>query len=85
MKFWNYLETLVAENEINIDRPKGTRHPRVESIEYPLDYGFLENTASNDRDGIDIWVGSKINPKVEGIIATVDLLKKDSEIKILYG
>jgi inorganic pyrophosphatase len=27
-KFWEYLNRLVKENEIIIDRPKGTKHPR---------------------------------------------------------
>ena len=25
--FWEYLEKIVHENEIIIDRPKGTKHP----------------------------------------------------------
>ena len=37
-----------------------------------------------DGGGIDIWMGTE-ERKVVGIICTVDLLKRDSEIKILIG
>ncbi len=86
MTYWNYLEKLVAESTIKIDRPKGSRHPRNNAVIYPFDYGYLDETKADDGDGIDIWVGSKPEPKkVEGVITTVDLAKRDVEIKILYG
>jgi len=37
-----------------------------------------------DGSGIDVWVGSN-GKKVDSIMCIVDLLKKDSEIKILIG
>ena len=85
MTYWNHLEKLVTDSKITIDRPKGSKHPRNPDVSYPMDYGFLEETSANDGDGIDIWIGSKSLPKVEGIITTIDLLKRDAEIKILYG
>jgi inorganic pyrophosphatase len=84
--YWNHLETLVADSKINIDRPKGSRHPKNAEVIYSLDYGELIGTTGGDGDGIDIWIGSKPDPKrVEGVITTVDLWKRDAEIKILYG
>lgn len=38
-----------------------------------------------DGHGIDVWRGSSPNDKIDAIICTVDLRKKDSEIKILIG
>ena len=38
-----------------------------------------------DNNGIDIYVGSKKDKIADCIICTVDLLKNDSEIKILFG
>lgn len=38
-----------------------------------------------DGNGIDIWVGSQKNRNLDTILCIVDRLKKDSEIKILYG
>lgn len=83
--FWNSIQTLVNESEIIIDRPKGSVHPRYSDFIYNVDYGYLKNTSSMDGSGIDVWVGTEKNKKVDAIICTVDLLKRDSEIKILIG
>lgn len=84
-KFWNALDRLVAESEIIIDRPKGTVHPNYLDFVYPIDYGYLKNTTSMDNAGIDVWVGSDSSQTIDAIMCTVDLLKRDSEIKILIG
>jgi inorganic pyrophosphatase len=52
---------------------------------YPLDYGYLGGTRAADGDGIDVWLGSLPKPQVSGLICSIDLLKKDAEIKILLG
>jgi len=83
-EFWFNLEKLVSESKIVIDRPKGSHHPKYTDCIYPLDYGYLENTRSMDGGGIDVWKGSDGN-YLDAIICTVDLLKRDSEIKILIG
>ena len=84
-EFWEFLEKLVSESEIIIDRPKGSCHPKFKDYPYPLDYGYLKNTSSMDGQGIDVWVGSDPHRKIDAIMCTVDVLKKDSEIKILIG
>ena len=83
-EFWNALEALVNKSEIVIDRPKGSAHPRFPNFIYKIDYGYLKNTASMDGAGIDVWVGSG-DKKVDAIMCIVDLMKRDSEIKILIG
>ena len=82
--FWNALDELVNTSEIVIDRPKGSAHPAFPDFIYRVDYGYLKNTASMDGAGIDIWVGSG-DKKIDAIMCTVDLMKRDSEIKILIG
>lgn len=82
--FWQALDKLVAESKIVIDRPKGSRHPKYLDCVYPVDYGYLEGTSSMDGGGIDVWKGTD-GDYIDAIICTVDLLKKDSEIKILIG
>ena len=84
-EFWQAIDTLVATGKIIIDRAKGSTHPRFSNLQYPLDYGYIENTTSMDGDGIDVWRGSLPEDKVNAIICTVDLMKKDSEIKLLIG
>lgn len=83
-QFWSALDTLVRQSEIVIDRPRGSAHPRYPDFVYPVDYGYLKSTASMDGGGIDVWLGTG-DGGVNAVICTVDLLKKDSEIKILIG
>ncbi|MEH1922198.1 hypothetical protein [Nostoc sp.] len=83
--FWFKLDQLVAISNVKIDRPKGTSHPRYPSFIYPLDYGYLENTRSGDGADIDVWIGSLSRKKVTAVICSVDLEKRDTEIKILLG
>ena len=83
--FWDMLDKMVQKYEIKIDRPKGSLHPKYKDYIYPLDYGYLEGTVSSDGAGIDIWVGTSPEKNVTGIISSVDFIKGDSEIKILYA
>jgi inorganic pyrophosphatase len=83
--FWKAVDDLVFDSQVIIDRPKGTYHPRFPTIVYPVDYGYLENTTSPDGNGIDIWQGTASFMKTDAIICTIDLIKKDSEIKLLMG
>jgi inorganic pyrophosphatase len=84
-RFWQALDRLAAEHELVIDRPKGSRHPRYPEMAYPLDYGYLAGTQAADGDGVDVWVGSLPEQAVTAIVCTVDMLKRDAEIKILLG
>ena len=82
--FWETLDSLVNNSEIVIDRPKGTAHPKYPNLIYKVDYGYLKNTSSMDGAGIDVWVGSG-EKRIDAIMCIVDLMKRDSEIKILIG
>jgi inorganic pyrophosphatase len=83
--FWDYLEKIIKENGIVIDRPKGTKHPKYNNMVYEVDYGYIKNTKSMDNGGIDVFVGSGNKKYIDTIFCVIDLLKKDSEIKILIG
>jgi len=83
--YWRAIDTLVKESELVIDRKRGGAHPRYPDFIYPVDYGYLKNTTSMDGGGIDVWRGTDPAQAVDAIICTVDLMKRDSEIKILIG
>ncbi len=88
--FWTHLDRLLADSALVIDRPRGSAHPRYPQRIYPLDYGYLDGTTAGDGAGIDVWVGSEPGtpgsaPRVGAILCTVDLLKRDVEIKLLIG
>jgi inorganic pyrophosphatase len=84
-RFWALLDELVASSEVVIDRPGGSAHPRVPSIVYPFDYGYLANTVGGDGDGVDAWRGSLPETRVTGVIATVSVPQRDAEVKVLIG
>jgi inorganic pyrophosphatase len=83
--FWTSLDALIQSSEIVIDRPKGSAHPRYASMLYPLDYGYLKGTCSGDGMEIDLWRGSLPAPSLDALVCTVDLLKRDVEVKLLLG
>ncbi len=83
--FWTHLDQLASTCRIVIDRPKGSTHPRYPAMIYPLDYGYLDGTTAGDGAGIDVWVGSVKADRPNAILCTIDLWKRDAEIKILIG
>jgi inorganic pyrophosphatase len=83
--FWAALDELVASCRIVIDRPRGTSHPRYPELIYPLSYGYLDGTHAIDAGGIDVWRGSSSSTNVDAVLCTVDLAKRDAEIKVLIG
>jgi inorganic pyrophosphatase len=83
--FWTALDTLVAGSHIVIDRPQGSAHPRYPDLIYPRAYGYLDGTRAADGGGIDVWLGSGSTNAVDAIVCTIDLVKRDSEIKVLIG
>mgnify|MGYP007062356602 FL=1 len=85
IEFWNALDCLMQQSEVIIDRPKGTVHPKYPDFLYEVDYGYLRDTVSMDGNEIDVWRGTHKEQRIDAIICTIDLMKKDSEIKILIG
>jgi inorganic pyrophosphatase len=83
--FWSLLDQLVATSRVVVDRPGGKPHPRYPDLVYPLDYGYLEGTTSGDGDGIDIWLGASGAHTLSAVLMTVDLEKRDAELKLLLG
>jgi inorganic pyrophosphatase len=83
--FWASLDRLVANNRLVIDRPAGSHHPRYPEVIYPLDYGYLEGTTAGDGAGIDAWQGASGASTLDSVILTVDLSKRDLEVKLLLG
>jgi inorganic pyrophosphatase len=83
-EFWDKIDAFIERTDIVIEHPKGSKHLRFDFV-YPLDYGYLKDTASPDGGGIDVWLGSGPVKFCDAVICTVDALKKDSEIKLLIG
>ena len=88
-EFWEYLDQLVTHHTLVIDRPRGSHHPRYAELVYPLDYGYLAGTTTVDGAGLDVFLGFQAGPQPEktldALALTVDLEKRDVEIKLLLG
>ena len=83
--FWAKVDSLVEGASVVVDRPKGSVHPQIPTLIYPLDYGFLSGTTSGDGHGVDVWIGSLKGRRVTRVVCTVDLSKCDAEVKILLN
>jgi inorganic pyrophosphatase len=83
--FWTTLDAFVATSRLVIDRPKGSRHPRLTAAIYPLDYGYLEGTTAGDGEGIDVFVGAIRPARLGAVVCTADGGKRDAELKLLLG
>ena len=84
MNYWIALEELIKNEGYTIDRKKGTKHPKYEGFIYKVDYGFIQNSTSMDGSGIDVFVGTLQEDVINGIFCTIDKMKNDSEIKVVY-
>lgn len=83
--FWQKLDTLYLSSQLVIDRPKNTCHYKYSNLVYPVDYGYLNDTLGSDNAPIDVFKGSLNSTKVDAIVVTADILKKDCETKLLIG
>ena len=82
--FWDAADALLAAHAVVIDRPKGFAHPRYPQAIYPVDYGYLEGTVTMDGGGIDVWRGTG-DTGLDAMLVTADLLKNDTEAKLLVN
>jgi inorganic pyrophosphatase len=83
--FWTDLDALVAGHGYVVERPMNSRHHRSPQSIYPLDYGYLEGTRTNDGAAVDVWFGSLDHRRIVGVVCTVDRVKNDVETKLLLG
>lgn len=83
--FWLRLKSIVATSKIIIDRPRNSPHPKFPDFIYPVDYGYLKGTSSSDGSETDIWIGTSDIKEINGILCTIDPIKKDLEIKVVFA
>jgi len=84
-RFWATLDAFIATSKLVIDRPKGSRHPRLADAIYPRDYGYLEGPTAGDGEGIDVFVGAVRPARLGAVVCTADGGKRDAELKLLLG
>jgi inorganic pyrophosphatase len=79
---WEHWERLIADSGVEIDRPKGSDHPRYAGWIYPLDYGYIAGTIGGDHREVDVFRGSAENGLVAALVVRHD---RHEEIKLLWN
>ena len=79
-----YTAFLGREIQVQIDRPKGSRHPRLDFI-YETNYGFVPGTQAGDGHEIDVYVLDQDEALEEfrGVCIAVIVRKDDDEHKLV--
>lgn len=77
----NYKDFLNKKVKIVMDRPMGSKHPKLDFI-YPINYGYVPNTISGDGEELDAYVIGVFEPveEYEGkCIAVIHRLNEDDD------
>ncbi|NLC96682.1 MAG: Inorganic pyrophosphatase [Erysipelotrichaceae bacterium] len=84
--FWQKMDTLFLSTELKVTRQKGERHPIYNNLIYPVDYCHLEGTSGNSESGlICVYKGSIDTNRIDAVVVSVDILKKDMDTKLISG
>ena len=83
--FWQKIDSIFLASAVVITQPAGSSHPDYQNLVYPVDYGYLNETLSQDSLGISIYKGSISTHIIDAMLVSADILKKDIEVKLLLG
>lgn len=77
-------EYLGKKVKVIMDRPLGAKHPKCKII-YPINYGYLPNTASGDGEEIDAYIIGEFEPLefYEGYVVAIIRRTNDNEDKLV--
>ncbi len=82
--FWLKVDTLFLSSTLTINRHKGETHPNFKNLVYPVEYGHLTDTASDNGEGVSVYVGS-LPQSITALVVAADILQKTLDVKILLG
>ena len=83
--FWQKVDTLYFSSKIIITYEKGEAHKDFKNMIYPVQYGTLVDLVDDQDLGISVFRGSRDSNRVDALILSSDVLKKDLEPKLLVG
>lgn len=72
---------------VTVDRPLGSRHPRLPDVFYPVNYGFIEGTLVGDGCEIDadiLDVGEPVASYCGLCVAVIDRRNEDED-KLVFA
>lgn len=69
---------------VKVDRKMGEKHPEYNFV-YPINYGYIPNTISNDGEEIDVYIIGVFEPVNEftGICKAIIYRENDIECKLV--
>ncbi len=79
---WASWERLIRERGVEIDRARGTEHPRYPGWTYPLDYGFIPGTIGGDGREVDVFCGTADSGLTAALVVRHD---GHEELKLLWN
>ena len=82
--FWQKVDTLFLSSDLKHSRKKGETHPQFKNLVYPVEYGHLTDTASDNGEGVSVYVGS-LPQSITALVVAADILQKTLDVKILLG
>lgn len=83
--FWQKIDSIFFASSVVITQVAGSNHPDYQNLIYPVDYGYLNETLSQDSLGISVYKGSVSTHSIDAMLVSADILKKDIEVKLLLG
>ena len=81
MKKVSYKDFIGKKDNVDMDRPMGSKHPKWNFI-YPINYGYVPNTISGDGEELDAYIVGIFEPveEYEGkCIAAIHRLDDDDD------
>jgi len=81
-----YTDLLGKSVTVTIDRPLGSRHPKLGFV-YEVNYGFVPDTTAGDGHEIDAWVLGVDEPleQITGRCIAVVIRHDDNENKLVIN
>ena len=83
--FWTDVDSLVASSTVVIDRARGSGHPRSPEHILPARLRLSRGNRVGRWAGYRRVAWGFRRSSGDGVLSTIDLLKRDIEIKLLLG
>ncbi|MGB4984897.1 MAG: Inorganic pyrophosphatase [Erysipelotrichaceae bacterium] len=83
--FWQKLTTLLMSSDLVITNKQGSTHSQYPNLIYPTDYGYICDTNVDSGPVVKAFKGTNSSYSVKDVIVSVDILKRDIDVKLLLG
>lgn len=85
INFWSMLEGMVERNGFVINNLRNSKHPEYINIQFPVAHGYIGGTHIDKYHCLNIFVGTKDDEKINGVICVIDTLQGEVSMKVIYN